>query len=56
MNIITNKQYINTSITNNIRKQRVISNELHVAIPKKYYSSKEYINNNYKSQIACAEK
>ena len=49
------KQFINNSITNNITKKNTINNNENILNVKKDYSTKNYISNNYKSQIAYIE-
>ena len=49
------RQFINNSIVNNITKKNIINNNENVLKPKKDYSYKTYITNNYKSQIAYVE-
>ena len=49
------KQNINNSIVNNITKKNTINNNENILNVKKDYSTKNYISNNYKSQIAYIE-
>ena len=49
------KQFINHSIVNNITKKSIINNTDNILNIKKDYSTKNYISNNYKSQIDYIE-
>ena len=49
------KQFITNNLTNNITKKNTINNNEHILNVKKDYSTKNYISNNYKSQIAYIE-
>ena len=56
----TDEHYYNktqnvNNITNNISNTNTIYNNEHVLNLKRYYSSKNYISNNHKSQVAYAE-
>ena len=49
------KQFINNNIINNITKKNIINNNDNVLNVKKDFSTKNYISNNYKSQIDYIE-
>jgi hypothetical protein len=49
------KQFINNNIINNITKKNTINNTEHILNVKKDFSTKNYISNNYKSQIDYIE-
>jgi len=49
------KQNINNSIINNITKKNIINDTENILNVKNDYSTKNYISNNYKSQIAYIE-
>ena len=45
------KQFINNNIINNITKKNTINNTENILNVKRDFSTKNYISNNYKSQI-----